>query len=314
MDVNTNSETPTIPTTTTIPTYSIPPPLMNQDMYDFTNNILTNPILLIVIAVVIGSLVYLTLGKQTSADSSYSSASTSSSSFFGNGSSNGNSSSSESSSGSTIFLIIAIGVFAAIVFLIGAPLFNTTLSASLQNTTEATPELDIVVDQSTQEAPFRKKGYGNQVFNIPGNYYGYEDAKLICDAYGSRLASYDEVETAYNSGGEWCNYGWSEGQNALFPTQKATFKGLQKIKGHEHDCGRPGINGGYIANPHVKFGVNCYGKKPPITQEEEELMETASPYPKTQKDYAMDQRVNYWKSKLDEILVSPFNYNSWSTM
>ena len=304
MDVNTNSETPTLPTT---PTNSIPPPLIKTEIYDFMNNIMTNPTLLVVIAVVIGSLVYLSLGKQNSSDSSYSS----SSSFFGNGN---NGSSSESSSGSTIFLIIAISVFAAIVFLIGIPLFNTTLSASLQNTMEANPEIDIVVDQSTSGPAFRQKGPGNQVFNIPGNYYGYEDAKLICDAYGSRLASYDEIETAYNSGGEWCNYGWSEGQNALFPTQKATFKGLQKIKGHEHDCGRPGINGGYIANPNVKFGVNCFGKKPPITQEEEELMETASPYPKTQKDYAMDQRVNYWKSKLDEILVSPFNYNSWSTM
>jgi hypothetical protein len=30
---------------------------------------------------------------------------------------------------------------------------------------------------------------------------------------------------------------------ALFPTQKETWDKLQKIKGHEHDCGRPGING-----------------------------------------------------------------------
>ena len=64
------------------------------------------------------------------------------------------------------------------------------------------------------------KGEGeNQVFNVPGNQYGYEDAKAVCSAYGARLAKYGELEDAYKKGGEWCNYGWSDGQMALFPTQ-----------------------------------------------------------------------------------------------
>ena len=151
-----------------------------------------------------------------------------------------------------------------------------------------------------------------QVFNIPGNYYGYNDAKTLCKAYGSRLATYSEIEDAYQVGGEWCNYGWSEGQMALFPTQQQTLHGLQKIPGHEHDCGRPGINGGYIANPSVQFGVNCYGYKPRITHEEQEIMENSSPYPKTEKDIAMEKRVDYWKNRLDEIVVSPFNHDTWS--
>ena len=33
---------------------------------------------------------------------------------------------------------------------------------------------------------------------------------------------------------------------ALFPTQYKSWKKLQKQKGRENDCGRPGINGGYI--------------------------------------------------------------------
>jgi hypothetical protein len=99
---------------------------------------------------------------------------------------------------------------------------------------------------------------------------------------------------------------------ALFPTQQNTFDGLQKIPGHENDCGRPGINGGYIANPHVKFGVNCFGYKPKMTKEEEELMQNSTPYPKTEKDLAMERRVEYWKKRLNEILVSPFNYKNWS--
>ena len=63
--------------------------------------------------------------------------------------------------------------------------------------------------------------------------------------------------------------GWSDGQMALFPTQQKTFDNLQKIEGHENDCGRPGVNGGFMANPNIRFGVNCYGNKPKIKEEEE---------------------------------------------
>jgi hypothetical protein len=100
----------------------------------------------------------------------------------------------------------------------------------------------------------------------------------------------------------------------LFPTQKQTYDNLQKIDGHQNDCGRTGVNGGYIANPKIKFGVNCYGYKPKITSEEDELMKTSSPYPKTAKDIAFQQRIDYWKNKVDEILVSPFNHSSWGAL
>ena len=152
------------------------------------------------------------------------------------------------------------------------------------------------------------------MFNIPENNFVYPDAKAVCSAYGARLATYKEVEESYRDGAEWCNYGWSDGQMALFPTQQKTFDGLQKIEGHENDCGRPGINGGYIANPAVRFGVNCYGYKPRMTSTEEELMASEPLYPKTLKDQAMENRVNYWKDKLSEVLVSPFNHNTWSRL
>jgi hypothetical protein len=192
------------------------------------------------------------------------------------------------------------------------------VSAYLKNLFTNKPEIDVVVNQtqpqpqpnpSIPEIKFRK-----QVFNIPGNYYSYNDAKALCSAYGANLATYQQIESSYKNGAEWCNYGWSDGQMALFPTQQQTFNNLQKIKGHEHDCGRPGINGGYIANPQVKFGVNCYGNKPKITQDEEELMKTASPYPQTMQDIEFQKKVDYWKNKINEILVSPFNYNVWGEL
>ena len=100
---------------------------------------------------------------------------------------------------------------------------------------------------------------------------------------------------------------------ALFPTQQKTFDNLQKIEGHENDCGRPGINGGYMVNPQLRFGVNCYGNKPKITAEEENLMKTTPLYPVTMKDIAFQKRVDYWKSKVTDILVSPFNSTTWGS-
>jgi hypothetical protein len=49
---------------------------------------------------------------------------------------------------------------------------------------------------------------------------------------------------------------------AYFPTQKATYDRLAQNPNTKNACGRPGINGGYMANPNIRFGVNCYGVKP----------------------------------------------------
>jgi hypothetical protein len=99
---------------------------------------------------------------------------------------------------------------------------------------------------------------------------------------------------------------------ALFPTQQKTYDKLQEIEGHENDCGRPGINGGFMDNDQLRFGVNCYGVKPDITDAERYRMETQPIYPKSAKDVAMEERVNYWKERLSDILVSPFNHTSWN--
>jgi hypothetical protein len=112
----------------------------------------------------------------------------------------------------------------------------------------------------------------DEVFNISNNLYTYDDAKAVCTAYGARLATYDEVEEAYNKGGEWCNYGWSSDQMALFPTQKLTWYNLQRNPKHKNDCGRPGVNGGYMENPYIRFGVNCFGKKPAATDKDKAEM------------------------------------------
>jgi hypothetical protein len=220
------------------------------------------------------------------------------------------------SNGGGVFGVIIIAVL-VILILVNALqyFFSINVTAYIQGLFSPKTTVDIVVDQSTyQPTPVPEIKFKKQVFNIPGNYYTYDNAKALCTAYGSELASYDQIEKAYNNGAEWCNYGWSADQLALFPTQKKTYDTLQTIPGHENDCGRPGINGGYIANPNVKFGANCYGYKPKITSDEEELMKTASPYPETPEDIAFQKKVDFMKNNLDQILVSPFNYDTWGEL
>jgi hypothetical protein len=215
--------------------------------------------------------------------------------------------------------ILLIGIYATQYF------YGIDIIAKIKNIFTNHPEIEIKVEQEqkepAQKEPKKKDAIDNdvsqimkkpQVFNIPENNYIYGDAKAVCKAYGARLATYQEVEEAYNKGAAWCNYGWYYGQMALFPTQQKTFDKLQKIEGHENDCGRPGINGGFIDNPKLRYGVNCYGYKPRINKIEKELMETSSIYPRTKKDIAMDERVEYWKERLSEVLISPFNHDKWS--
>lgn len=227
---------------------------------------------------------------------------------------------------SGIFAKTIIFLFIIIIIVKGYQiLFNKTITASINDFFTNNPKIDIHLNTPppiTSNTPILDK-YGlqpvsikesgvKQVFNVPGNIYTYDNARALCKAYDGRLATYDEIENAYKKGGEWCNYGWSEGQNVYFPTQEKTYNTLQGIEGHENDCGRPGINGGYIANPQVRFGANCYGKKPIITQDEREIMETTPLYPLNKKDIWFNKQVDYFKTQLDRILLSPFNKQSWS--
>ena len=155
-----------------------------------------------------------------------------------------------------------------------------------------------------------------EVFNIANNKYTYEDAKYACNVHGARLATYDEVEDAYKKGGEWCNYGWTDGQMVLFPTQKSTWESLQKDNKTKHSCGRPGINGGYINNPNQRFGVNCYGVKP----EERDVDIKANAYvvpgdsgAPSLLDEDHQKKLEFWKKFGNDInRLHSFNRNQWS--
>jgi cbb3-type cytochrome oxidase subunit 3 len=157
---------------------------------------------------------------------------------------------------------------------------------------------------------------GMEVFNIANNIYTYSDASAVCAAYGATLANYDQVESAYNGGAEWCNYGWSDNQMAFFPTQKDTWQKYNATGDQKNDCGRPGVNGGYFDNPNIKFGVNCYGMKPPPSAlEKAALGNRKDPViPKSPGDRAFQDKIDAISKQKDQLNLNSFNNKKWSEM
>jgi len=180
---------------------------------------------------------------------------------------------------------------------------------------------EVVQDVPKSTCPGQTPAPEGEVFNIRNNLYTYDEAREVCSLYGAKLATYDQIEDAYNKGGEWCNYGWSEGQMALFPTQKSTWDALQKgvkpcsKKGSNGACGRPGINGGVIKNPKVRFGVNCYGKKPAPSESDKALMKASVEVkrPESKEDAELKAKMKVWQDNADKfLLVNSFNKTKWS--
>lgn len=285
-------------------------------IYDRMNNVIgqTNPMILTVLSVIIifYFVIFSYLGYTASNSTGYA-----------------------QSRGLGIIEIIMWGLIIFLVLINGIQyFFKIDVNANISNIFNNTPELDLTIspEEKLVEKGGKKSSSSNkskttpdgeeedklettgsgEVFNIPGNEYTYTDAKALCKAYGGDLASYTQIENAYKSGAEWCNYGWSSNQMALYPTQKVTWNKLQKIKGHEHNCGRPGVNGGYIKNKNVRFGVNCFAPKPKITEEEQTLMDNATPYPLTPDELKVNNMTHKYKKNLHSILLSPFNYDKWT--
>lgn len=192
-------------------------------------------------------------------------------------------------------------------------LFDVDITTSVAGLFKRVPEIDIALRTPTASLPpVPEITWRKQVYHVPGNKYTYSDAQALCGAYDGRLATYEEVEAAQAAGAEWCSYGWSADQQALFPTQKSTYDALQKVPGHEHDCGRQGVNGGYIANPQVEFGANCYGYKPEMTAAEQAQMNSQSPYPMTHEQLQIDEKEAQYRQQLASIPVAPFSPRVWS--
>jgi hypothetical protein len=142
----------------------------------------------------------------------------------------------------------------------------------------------------------------SEVFYVADNKFTFEQAPAVCAAYGGKLASYNELEDAYSKGASWCGYGWTEGGMALFPMNEKEWN--KKYKNDpKHSCGRPGINGGYLA-PDSKFGVTCKGPKPAMTHKELAMAFAGVTKSADKKFTGMVQKI---KDEIDHLRVAPFN-------
>jgi hypothetical protein len=173
--------------------------------------------------------------------------------------------------------------------------------------TEISSEYTSVIDTML---PKRKK----QVFNISENKYVYSDAEPLCKALGAELATYDQVKKAWDSGADWCNYGWIKGQAAVYPTQKSTFDRLQNSSSDDErlSCGTVGINGGFMDNPELRFGVTCYGDKPSESEHDVQNMMKGPRPPLTPEVIQQKKKELRFKNEQGSIGVLPFKEGSWS--
>lgn len=147
------------------------------------------------------------------------------------------------------------------------------------------------------------------VFNVAPNKYTYADAEPICKALGAELATYEQVKKAWDDGADWCNYGWVKGQTAVYPTQQKTFEKLQTAATDDErmSCGLPGVNGGYMDNPELRFGVNCYGDRPANKDADITYKNMMGDVPLTNEVLEQRKKELRFRSEANQIPLNPFN-------
>ena len=261
---------------------------ISQDFFDTINSFGSNPFVLVVLIFII--LIYYVIFA-----------------FLGNSSENNE----NFPTGGFIFIeAILWALLILLVFINGLSyFFGVNIATELKNVFQQKPEIQI---ESTLNQDISGQSFDfKEVYHIPGNRFTYHDAKAVCKAFDGELANYQQLKEGQQKGASWCSYGWTKDQLGLYPTSQTVWNKLQQKEGHEYDCGLPGINGNYISNPHIKLGSNCYGYKPKISDLENNLFTNENLYPKTHKEKLFDKRVDYWKNRIGNILISPFNNTNW---
>ena len=260
---------------------------ITQDFYNNLNNLGTNPFVLVVLIciIIVYYILFSFLGKSWDHDSD------------------------DEPSGS-FFMIEALlwGLFILLIFVNGLSyFFNIDVITEIKQIFSQEPEINI--KSIAQDISMNDMNV-NEVYHVPGNGFTYHDAQAVCKAFDGEMANYNQLNDSQKKGASWCSYGWSKNQLGLYPTSQSDWTKLQDKEGHEYDCGLPGINGGYVANPHTKLGSNCYGVKPKQSELEKEYV-SKDLYPKTNKELLFEERVKFWKDRISNILISPFNNNKW---
>jgi hypothetical protein len=212
----------------------------------------------------------------------------------------------------TIFVLIAVFYNEIIGYLDN--LFRPSTLVPDKPETNAPP---MSVEESKDEADAHKSAVERilpgrkEVFNVSQNKYSYYDAQALCKSLGAELATYDQVKEAYDQGADWCNYGWVDGQMAVYPTQEQSWKKLQEgPEDARTSCGRPGVNGGYFDNPELQFGVTCYGIKPAQSKHDASAIAAGQSAPLSPEGIALEKKVAGYRGA--HVPIMPFSETKWA--
>ena len=147
-----------------------------------------------------------------------------------------------------------------------------------------------------------------EVFNIDENIFTYEQAKNVCKTLGAKLATKEQMEEAHHNGANWCNNGWIEKQQAMWPIQKKYIKQI-KNTALEGKCGEHGLNGGYQRNKSIPLSVNCYGYKPHFKKDYNNFLDKIIKNTKTDSELIEKYKKMFLNK---ELHISPFSNSKWS--
>jgi len=183
------------------------------------------------------------------------------------------------------------------------------VTVSEDNPEDIPESIEKISKKTINRLPIKRK----EVYNIDSNDFTYLEAPLVCQSFNGKLATYDQLLSAHKDGANWCNYGWSANQMALYPIQQDVWDKIQEgPEDSRNICGKPGINGGYFPNKELKFGVNCYGYKP--KPDPSKIVYNKTKHTDNIPNVRRTDLLNkFIKMENDgKLNVRPFNTNSWS--
>jgi hypothetical protein len=172
--------------------------------------------------------------------------------------------------------------------------------------------------KTTKKAKKIKPKSNKEVFLIY-NTFNYLEAKDICKMYKGRLATKADLEEAHKNGANWCTWGWLEGEKIAYPVQEKYWMDIEKT--HKGSCGpTAGINIIDNIDPFKKYGVTCYGVKPPkskndtIKDKEKEEDSVNEQISKCKKAKTEKKQKEWLEKQKNTIKILNFNINKWSEL
>ena len=188
----------------------------------------------------------------------------------------------------------------------------TSTDTKSNNNTTATDKAGSPPNASVNSVVHTKLDGTKEVFNIAENIFSYDDAEPLCKAYGAELATFDQLDTAWKSGANWCNKGWiksdADKPMAYFPVNKQYWDMLVKTGNilEQAGCLGVGVNGG-IHNKSDMFGVNCYGVKPEAGPDDK-----IAGLPLSEAEFASQRKIADFKARVGKFNITSFNGTNWS--